>query len=444
MNTNQLNKINSIFLRRANKVILPIGMDILPDKYIATIIKNIEPIGYTLSTKMITHLRTVSVDTAMQFYTSLVGELKRLTGSNKTWNPMYPNFPAQVMEATEAELYINAMVHYIGYQLGINILPKYELKERFPLMNNFDLKVIDVATEADFTKLMQNLMSAKTSISDTDKIDIASVIKLLGDDVAPMLPTTVTHKENLAYIANQLMINTTLSNQISGLFNSVTDVLRLATAMSDGDVSLAENTKFRKFNRAERKRLIELVDSMKNVKEDMLRNRGRWIRLAERLHPSESRYAKYTNAVSAFNAMRDSQPVETFGRLVETALSDKNLKVAIEQLKRRPGEMARRLDHMIRIASTRALQNMVIHAFVSVSDKVSTPVLLQVMSHFNHRNESDMRVVFPKGNLAKVMNLENKLPSIDASLCDQIVSICENALRERFSSLDPMGSEQFR
>jgi hypothetical protein len=61
------------------------------------------------------------------------------------------------------------------------------------------------------------------------------------------------------------------------------------------------------------------------------------------------------------------------------------------------------------------------------------------MSHFNHRNSDGLRVIFPKGNVANVMALENDLPVISESICLQIVSACENAMRARFSSLEPMG-----
>lgn len=445
MNQREINAINSIFLRRSMKFIVPaesacmqVGYK-LPSTYIATMLKNLERYGYTMSVAMIKQLRTLSVDSAYQVYSSLVGELKSLTGSSKQWTPMYPNFPSQVMDATDSELYINAIMHYLGDAIDFRIMPKYEVKARFPLMDNVDLKIINLATEQDFKKLISNLMGAKTSISQSDKDDITTVIKLFGDNVSTMLPTAVTHKENLTFIAGELLKYTKLTEQVTGLFNNVTDVLRLATAMSDGDVSLTKNTKFRNFTRSERKSLMKMIDAMGNVKEDMLRNKGRWIRLAERLHPSEDRYKKYVTAVSAFNALRDGDKISTFGGTVESALVSKDIKVAINQLKRRPGELARRLDHLLRIASTRSEQNVIISAFVSIADKIATPVLLQVMAHFNNRNTSDIRVIFPKGNVAKAMALENDLPVISDSLCLQVISACENAMRNRFSALDPMG-----
>ena len=444
MNTTDQNFVNSIFLRRSMKVI--ISSEAVQDTsstlniaYLGSFLKNLESLGYTLSVDAIKALSNVSVNTCSIVYNSIVNQLRTMTGANRSWVPMYRNFPQQVMEVSDAELYVTAMMHYIGDLIGLRIMPDHEKKARFPLIGNYNLKVINLGTEVEFRSMMKNLMGAKTSISETDKEDITSVIKHFGNNVIDMLPSEVTHKENLAYIASVLLTYTNLTSKITSMFNSVTDVLRLATAMSNGDVSLATNTKFRNFTRSERKAFMEMINSMNNVQEDMLRNKGRWIRLSERLHPSEDRYLKYGVAVTAFNALREGDKISTFGGVVETALVSKDIKVAVSKLKRRPGELARRLDHLLRISKTRTEQNMVVDAFISVTEKVATPVLLQVMSHFNHRNSDGLRVIFPKGNVANVMALENDLPVISESICLQIVSACENAMRTRFSSLEPMG-----
>lgn len=444
MNTTDQNFVNSIFLRRSMKVIISseavqYTSSTLNIAYLGSFLKNLESLGYTLSVDAIKALSNVSVNTCSIVYNSIVNQLRTMTGANRSWVPMYRNFPQQVMEASYAELYVTAMMHYIGDLIGLRIMPDHEKKARFPLIGNYNLKVINLGTEVEFRSMMKNLMGAKTSISETDKEDITSVIKHFGNNVIDMLPSEVTHKENLAYIASVLLAYTNLTSKITSMFNSVTDVLRLATAMSNGDVSLATNTKFRNFTRSERKAFMEMINSMNNVQEDMLRNKGRWIRLSERLHPSEDRYLKYGVAVTAFNALREGDKISTFGGVVETALVSKDIKVAVTKLKRRPGELARRLDHLLRISKTRTEQNMVVDAFISVTEKVATPVLLQVMSHFNHRNSDGLRVIFPKGNVANVMALENDLPVISESICLQIVSACENAMRTRFSSLEPMG-----
>ena len=59
--------------------------------------------------------------------------------------------------------------------------------------------------------------------------------------------------------------------------------------MSGGDVSLAESAKFRNFTRRERRALLELLENCDNSTENMLRWKGRWIRLGERPHHGEYR-----------------------------------------------------------------------------------------------------------------------------------------------------------
>lgn len=48
-------------------------------------------------------------------------------------------------------------------------------------------------------------------------------------------------------------------------------MLQLAVALSDGDVSLAAATKFRRFSRPERRLLLELLEESRSITEDMLR-----------------------------------------------------------------------------------------------------------------------------------------------------------------------------
>ena len=86
--------------------------------------------------------------------------------------------------------------------------------------------------------------------------------------------------------------------------------------MSDGDVSLAENTRYRSFSRRQRRMIMELLSGCPNIEEDMLRYKERWIRIGERIHPSEfdcSRYTlEYDRAINAFDKLRNNRQIETF------------------------------------------------------------------------------------------------------------------------------------
>lgn len=428
-----------IMLQRKNSIIVePKSTEqVLPLNYTATLMKNIEALGYTLSGDVIEVLNTYTVEEASKFYKSLIKDIKDLTGASKMGKPMYPNFPKQVMEADQAELYLNAIFHYTGDKIGARIMPNYDVEERPELADTFKLKVINLATERDFHTVFSNLMNSSTSISSSDTEQLQEYIETYKDAI--VLPETIPHKEILSVVFKSVLKHTTLStDELSKYFKTATDVLRLAVAMSDGDVSLAENTKFRNFSRKERRVFLGLLDNIKHPQEDMLRNKTKWVRLGEKIHPGEYK-SRFQNAFKSFDAIRNNHKIETFGGKVESLLAEGNSLEAVELLSKRPGELARRLDHLIRLSPGNHSYN-VAEAFDKVANDVSVPVLLQVKEHFAHRNDDkDLRVVFPKGNVGRVQSLENNLAKIKQSVCNKIVASCESALKNHFKDRGSLG-----
>lgn len=422
---------NTIFLRRKNKVIVPKGVNHLPDIYLATALKNLESLGYTFSKPLMEQVRTLSAEKFTTFYKQLITDIKEMLGANVSYQPMYPNFPDQVMKLEESALYINAIIHYHTL-----LLPSSKIKERLPLLDRVDLKVIDLGSEQEFNKMIQHLISANTSISETDKKDIEWAITNT-DNVEALLPTTIPVKENLAFVvATLLKYQKAPIEKLSTFFQTATDILRLATALSDGDVSLASNTKYRKFTHYERRMILGLLEQCSNLTEDMMRYKKRWIRLGEILHPFEYK-KRFPKCYEAFDVIRNKKAFQTFNGKVEVSLLQKKIPQVISLLKNRPGEFARRLDHLLRL--TRDPQ-LVLNQFSAVAHQVSTPLLLQVLTHFQHRNKPhDIRTIFPKGNVAKVIAIPNELPLIDQQICLSAVDICQKTLIERFAKLPSLG-----
>jgi hypothetical protein len=212
--------------------------------------------------------------------------------------------------------------------------------------------------------------------------------------------------------------------------------LRLAVALNGGDVSLALPTRFAKLPRPRRRLLLRVLDGTPNTVEDMLRWQSRWIRLGERLHPGEWQ-KQFPVAFQAFRVVRGDAPSETFGTKIEYSLRERDLTSALSLLRSRPGEMARRLDHVLRLGAD---ANEVRQTFREVAPRVSTPVLLQLLAHFKHRNEpQELRTFFPKGNVAKAQGITYNLLPIDDSVRQSFVELLEDVLRSRFSELEPLG-----
>ena len=434
--------MNEILLRRKNKVIIEKGnTDESNKQYVATIMANVGNLGYTFSEELYNTLLTLNKEELQKFYLELVPMLKKLVGADVVYKPMYQNFPESVMKADLIDLYINAIVHYWSFG---TLLPVEDKQERLPLFEETKVRVLDLGTVEDIHDIFNNLCQSKTSISQTDKEDLECIFK----NMMVKFPDEIPLKENVALVGKLYLENYPLatSKDIQKYFKTATDVLRLITAMSDGDISLATNTKFRSFKRKERRLLLELLQGCGAIEEDMLRYKNKWIRVGEKIHPSEYDEKQFGKVITAFNKLRNGVKIETFGGKVVKAIETENYKNALSLLKKRPGELARKLDHLLRITDNK---NLVINTFKDVASEVSTPVLLQVKEHFAHRTEKlESRVFFPKGNLARCHCIENTLSDIEEKYCNAIVKICENALVENYKTKDFLGnvylSEEFK
>lgn len=384
--------MNEILLRRKNKVIVERGSEIVPNnQYVVTIIKNVEALGYTFSKELFETLQTLNKEKLQKFYLELIPMLKKLVGADVVYKPMYPNFPESVMEADDIELFINAIVHYWS---GGTLYPNETKNERLPLFDDTKVKVIDLGSIEDLHDIFSNLCQSNTSISQTDKEDLEWIFK----NIQVRFPDEIQLKENVALIGKLYLENYPLATakDIQKYFKTATDVLRLIIAMSDGDISLAANTKFRSFKRRERRLLLELLQGCGAIEEDMLRYKNRWIRVGERIHPTEYNEEQFGKVITAFNKLRNGIKIETFAGKVVKAIETEDYKLALVLLKKRPGELARKLDHLLRSANDK---NSVINTFKDVASDVSTPVLLQVKEHFAHRNDKlESRVFFSRCN----------------------------------------------
>ncbi|MBL0739764.1 TerD family protein [Chryseolinea lacunae] len=427
---------NSIYLSR-KKIYLERGSDVLPNDYLLNLLQNIERLGFTFSPELVEVTRTLSVAQLKAFYPQLIADLKTLVGAYVIFDPMYPNFPEQVKQASEEELYSNAFWHYMGDALGVRLLPHYEKHKREALQDVPSLKVIGLGSKEDFDSILTRLLNAKTSISEADKQIVLWFVDAYGEGVMKLVPPAIPSKENVAlFVGALLKKDVDVAVFVQTYVKTATDVLRIATALSGGDVSLAANTKFKSLPKRIRRLLLQMLEQSGNITEDMLRYKNRWKRLGERLHPFEYK-TNFPKCYEAFDCIRNDKPFQTFYGSVEKALLRKDTTSLIQLLKARPGELARRLDKLIRDSAD---AREVLNAFGPVAGAVSTPVLLQVINHFKERNTPRaLRTFFPKGDVGRVRAIDNKLPPIAAELCEQVVDICEGALIERFRKYAPLG-----
>ncbi len=438
-----INELQSILLCRKHLVMVqPANYDYIQDRteklLIVSALKNVQALGFTFSQQLFETFSHFTKNEFEEFYPYFISELKKLVGADVQYNPMYPNFPEQVMNADYLDLVLNALVHY--WTFG-TVLPEYTKNERLLLIDETQFKVLSVGTFNDLTTMFTNLVSSKTSLSAQDKSDIEVIIKNVAN-YAAYLPDEIPLKENVALVGKIILEKAPIKSAeiIEKYFKTATDVLRLVTALSDGDISLASKTKYRSLRRCERRIVMDLLAKCGNITEDLFRYHYEWIRVAEILHPFEFKNVKYKQVNDAFNTLRNEKKPLMFGGKVQAAILKGDTLEAANLLKARPGEFARRLDKLIRDAKNYEYED-VVAEFEKIAENVSSPVLLQVISHFASRRlePEPIRVFFPKGNLAKAVSISNELPTIPKWAADQIVYICHNALEKQYSQKSALG-----
>lgn len=402
---------------------------------VLTLQRNIETLGFSFSKELASQLVGFNSAFIAKLYNDIIPILKKLKGSNVKYKPMYPNFPQEVMDASEAKLWWTAIVHY--WSDGTINLADKEADKRKPLTENVTLTVIDTGSTDDFNSILTDLVASNSSLSEYDKEVVTWMLSNVKNSTK-LLPAKIPQRETMCLVATHLLKqDDNVDLYKLGVAKTATDALRIATNLSGGDISLAEPTKYKKLGRPIRRALLNVLEkSGSSLEEDMLRHASKWIRLGEIIHPGQYK-TQYPKAYKAFDKLRNNKHIATVASRTEQLIKEDGIKTA-ELLKQRPGDFLRRLDHLLRTHKSQYKE--IIDAFVSVADKCATPALLNVYNHFSHRFEgSSTRCIFPKGGKAKMKIIEGLSQPLPLKVIKAVTDNIELVLLKRFSKLGPLG-----
>ena len=434
-----------IYLYRRNKVIPPIEVEDykqMSSEVLATAMKNLEYYGYTFSETLMEALSKTSKSLFLEWLEEINDILDGMVGFKEGMYPLFEDFPFSLMTSLESDTYLTSMKSYLSSGATLD---KKQLKKHYPLLDNPKLKVIDLGSEDDFLSIFTNLLSSKTTISESDKETVNWFMSHPYIELSEIMPNEIPNKENLIFITIKMREFGLSNKALLNKYKTATDVLRLAVALSDGDISLKEKTMFKSFKRSDRRLILSILESLSYIEEDMYRNKEQWIRLGEKLHPAE--YKNFTKVNKAFDKLRNNKYIKTFKRELEKHFANKDLEKVLFLLSKRPGEFARQLDRTLRLSIELDGTNedlpytqLVMSAFKEVAENVETTVLLQLRQHLiNRTKESDFRVFYPKGSMAKAYGIENLLPALSEDIVLEFVAICDVALISQYGEKEEMG-----
>ncbi|OUM64728.1 hypothetical protein PIROE2DRAFT_53907 [Piromyces sp. E2] len=413
--------------------------------------ENLSNLGYSMDEKMFRVVATFSSAEIDTLNNELIPSLKELIGADVHYEPLYPNFPDQVMEAKNIHLYLIALLHY--WTDG-KFRPYTEVKERESEPIEVQYKNITIGKEEDIHELMFNLMNAAEAISEQDITDLKTYFVKYKDFINN-IPETIVNKENLAVTTNLIIQNSEEIpiDKIIPRYNVVTDVLRLAAVMSGQSASLPKTTRFKSFSNKERKLLMQLLNNCGNRLEDFFRYRNMWERVCERIHPGKYRNIypdliddllgvyKLKKNEKAFKREIENYKIILnfrFSSKVEDKLNRKEFDEALDLLSQRPGIFSRRLDELLSKVSD---NDKVLKYFEEIAPKVSVKVLLSLKGYFQKRCEKlKVRVFLIKGIVSKLYLKTDVKEVLDLSLCEKICAICDQSLINHFKDKPKMNN----
>ncbi|MEV0172053.1 TerD family protein [Streptomyces sp. NPDC050803] len=371
-------------------------------------------VGFKLSAQLLERLSGLSEDTVVDTAVRTLATVRELVGDHVRHNVYFVDFPANVPDTldfwrdciTEA-LADESVRPDILAQLSTGVvnlltLPSYgRYQHTYEEMLAAHDELIPAAgdrvtllhpgasLDEEVTGLYLALAGSTTPLGEEHLADLAVLAGTCADGPQP---ETIPVRENRA-VVNRAR----LAAGAGLLLDTVTDVLRLACALSDGDVTLQEPTRFRALSRPARRALLAGLDSVVAQAPaklaDVPVHREAWKRLGERLHPHE--YPKWPQAAEVFAVARGERKAPSFDGRLEELLAAQDVSGAAELLKGAPGRLFRALDRLLRVCGTQEERDAVVAAAEAVAPQVSGRVVLSVREHlYNRVEEAGGRRVF--------------------------------------------------
>ncbi len=235
---------------------------------VATVQSHLMQWGYMLNEDSFFALSKSDLSFIETFNNEVITHLKDVMGGKRNYQPLYKNFPQEVMVMSDFELYFNAIRHYWSNGTWEPSNHTYEKDIKF---EKIKYNLIKYGDSERFSKIFTDLVSINTSLTPQD-LEIIKWFVNSGEKL--VFPDTVPFKENLCTLA---------AMGIEGLpVKTTTDVLRIVVHLSGGDISLPkvpekeirmnrwshtksanperEKFKFKKFSRKERKYILGLLE----------------------------------------------------------------------------------------------------------------------------------------------------------------------------------------
>ncbi|MGF0173475.1 TerD family protein [Streptomyces sp. Marseille-Q5077] len=407
-------------------------------------------VGFKLSAELLARLSGLSAGTVVDTAVRTLGTVREMVGAHVRHNVYFVDFPANapdtydfwmrcVAEALADDDARASVLEQLSERLvNLLTLPSYgRYQHTYTEMLGHHEELIAAAgdrmtvlhlggdADAEVASLYVALAGSSTPLGEEDLRDLRV---LAGHCVDGPQPETIPVRENRA-VVNEAR----LKAGAELLVDTVTDVLRLACALSGGDVTLQTPTRFRALSRPVRRALLAGLDTVVAASPaklaDVHAHREAWKRLGERLHPHE--YPRWPHAADVFAVARREKEARSFDSRVEELLGVNDITGAAKLLKSAPGKLFRSLDRLLRLALDQDERLAVASAAEEVVGEVSGRVVLSVREHLaNRAQDTGERRVFVN-RLGRAWVTEDDRPPVLPPERERLIAVLDAEIRRR-------------
>lgn len=358
-------------------------------------------VGFKASRELLERLGALRPETVRAIADSALEAVRDLVGDDARHNVYFREFPQGVPDSVDfwVELMSKALVVEVG-EHGLNLLSlpgygKYQhtYEEMLAAHEEFLPALGDRVTmlhlggslNDEAAAVYRDLAASPTPLGGDDLELLALLAERCADGEQP---ETIPVRENKAVINSMRF-----AHGKSVLIDTVTDVLRLAAALSGGDVTLEERTRFVSLARRDRRTLLAALDAVAanpTKLADVPQRREVWKRLGERLHPHE--FAdRYPNAAAVFAVARGEKSAPSLASRIEARFAERDRIGAVELMAKAPGILVRNVDRAARQMPAGEL-GVLREAVADAVPHASGRVLLSLREHLANRTATPSSV----------------------------------------------------
>lgn len=301
-------------------------------------------------------------------------------------------------EFTLTDFFIQINHYFISYGLGEIDYDIFEIDEnrKVQISNvskrstkqelNNTFRIIDTKTGIEFIKEIQAIVNSPIvwGKQQLEFIQEANKVKLLASILSN---SDIKVKENLFAIMSVTGKEFFRDNNI---LKTATDILRYCYFVSGEDYKTLDKGIRFKLKTSDKKVVMSSLNriakkDIKNTFGDMKPYKSQWLSVSKNLNPGSAKFSRFSNAQGIFDFLRNKGKVETFNTVTQSLIKNKDWKELTKHLSKKPGELLRSLDMIIRNSN----KNEVLY-LVSVIEgiELNPKLVIQVRKWLEFRTEN--------------------------------------------------------